>query len=167
MDTPAHINPLDKLLPLIATAVQEWQASNTPESIGISVKKLLDANSKKITMKLLGFDINYSQEWQLDHCNTRSGNSAAGDYLRESQSIAIKEWLATVMLPEVDKKMHKTISKQLQSEYEYRLNEKVRELVLAQVKKDAEELVNSIVVSNNAESFYKLTALINPEVTTK
>jgi hypothetical protein len=86
---PAQVNPVDSLLTSIACAVEEWKAKNTKEVIKTTVTELLDKESKQLTLKLLGFEDRWGK-WEVDHCNGRGGESAAGDYLRIAQKTAIQ-----------------------------------------------------------------------------
>lgn len=79
------INPLNDMLGVVLQAVSDWRAKNTESALKTRVHELLDRNSKEITMKLLGFDSRYVKQWELDHCNGRAGESAAGDYLKRVQ----------------------------------------------------------------------------------
>ncbi len=121
MKTTQPINPLDELLPVIAQAVADWQAIHTPDAIKKRVTKLLDESREEIVFKLLGFDKSWEGKWKLDHCNARSGESAAGDYLRNVQADAIKEWLSTIPLPTISPKMLADFKKQYQLEFNQRV----------------------------------------------
>jgi hypothetical protein len=57
------------------------------------IKSLLDKHQQQIILKLLGFDTNYNGSWELDHCNGRAGNSAAGNYLSQIAREQIPIWL--------------------------------------------------------------------------
>lgn len=76
-------------------AVKEWYAENGGKNaIRDRVFQMLDETRDEIIVKLMGFDNKWFGRWELDHCNGRSGNSAAGDFLREVAGDATKEWLA-------------------------------------------------------------------------
>lgn len=155
------VNPLDEALEHIAQAVEEWKATNTPEVLKRRVKALLDANSEKITLKLLGFKVDYKGAWDLDHYNGSSGNSSAGEYLQKHQSEAIQEWLKHLSLPKLSAKAHNEISKKLQSEYHSQLLSNTWTVARDAADRDAKHLVEMVASSNHIDNYLKLVAIIN------
>lgn len=153
--------PLDAILPHIAAAVGEWQNANSEEKVKRNVKDLLDKNSKEITMKLLGFNTNYSQEWELDHCNGRSGESAAGDFIRRTQQTAIEEWLKSATLPVLDEKTKKRLHKEAVDEYSSVIRQRIREFAYKQATQDAADLIKTITVSDQIDNYLKAMKLIH------
>lgn len=159
------VNPVDGVLEAIATAVAQWKENNTEASIKKKVTDLLNRNSEELTMKLLGFN-NRCDKWELDHCNGRSGNSAAGDHLRQVQQIAIQEWMKTITMPKLPDAVAKQLKKEMQSDYEYRLLKDVRDAVSAQATADAKDIVAKLTVSNQAENYLKVVKLLHPQTNT-
>ena len=100
------INVIDDAIPIIAEAVAEWKIRNSEEVLKRRVHALLDESSNEVVMKLLGFKESWGK-WELDHCNGRSGNSPAGEYLKNAQQGAIAEWLKTAALPKLPRSRHK------------------------------------------------------------
>jgi hypothetical protein len=72
-------------------AAQKW-LNDRKDNIGEAVSRMLDERLQEIVAKLLGFDNNWDR-WEVDHCNGRHGESAAGDWLREKSGDAVREWL--------------------------------------------------------------------------
>ena len=164
METTQPVNPLDELLPVIAQAVADWQAIHTPDAIKKRVTTLLDKSREEIIFKLLGFDKSgWDDKWSLDHCNGRSGDSAAGDYLRNVQSDAIKEWLGSVPMPSFTPKMLADFKKQYQAEFNQRVQYQLQKLITVEADKRAAELFKNISCSNQLDDFVKVMKLINPE----
>lgn len=153
-------NPIDTLLPVIGQAIAEWQQINTAEKVSANVKTLLDKQSQQITLKLLGFDKSYDG-WVLDHCNNRSGNSAAGDFLRKTQAEAIKEWLSTVTLPTLGDELKAALQKSAQKEYEHQISRKIRELTIQHAERTAKALVEAVATSNHIDNYIKMMRLID------
>lgn len=156
------INPLDQLLPAIATAVHQWKRDNTPEAITATVTRLLDKNSEEITKKLLGFTDTWGK-WELDHCNGRGGDSAAGDFIRKTQQAAIEAWLSTVLMPKLTPALAKSLNKQAQCEYAERLRGMVKQRVYALADRDAEAIIAGLVESTGIDKFIQTTKLLNQE----
>ena len=83
--------PMKEVIPLIEKAINEWHAKNQPEDIVEYIHKKLDKSRDEVLLKLMGFNKDtWKGDWVLDHCNNRSGNSIAGDYLKLVQQDAIK-----------------------------------------------------------------------------
>ena len=154
------INPVDSILPFIAAAVQEWKAENTEEKITRTITDLLNKESKRITLKLLGFEESCGT-WRVDHCNGRSGNSAAGDFLRRVQQEAIQGWLTSVSMPDLDKKTQNALLRDAKAEYQSTLSQMVRELARAQAKQDAQSLIEELVESKLTDNYVKAMKLID------
>ena len=164
MDNP--LNPIDSVLPVIAQAVIEWQVNNSPEAIKKKVTKLLNTSSDEITYKLLGFNKDsWDGQWTLDHCNGRSGESSAGDYLKNVQAKVIKEWLEGIPMPVMTPKILAGFQKQYQAEFNQRLEYKMSQLIKVEADKRATELFNSISCSTQLNDFLQVMKLINPEGT--
>lgn len=160
--TQKTVNPLDSLLPAIATAVNQWKANNTEESIRTKVTHLLEKHSNEITMKLLGFTDRWGK-WELDHCNGRSGNSAAGDFIRKTQQDAIEAWLSTVIMPNLTPALAKSLQKQAQRAYDEILRNSVKQRVQAIAARDINTVVEKIIDSSGIDKFIQTTKLLNPE----
>lgn len=155
-----ELNPIDELLPVIAQAVAAWKLNNTATVVKDKITRLLDANSKEITMKLLGFDQHWN-EWELDHCNGRSGNSAAGDFIRSTQAEAIKEWLAQVSMPSLDTKTKNKLIKQAQATYEDYLSKAVRAAIERKAIADADLVIAHLTQSQQIDKHLQVLKLIN------
>ena len=164
METTQPVNPLDELLPVIAQAVASWQAIHTPATIKKRVTELLDKSREEIILKLLGFDkCGWEGKWVLDHCNGRSGESAAGDYLRSVQADAIKEWLANIPMPVISPKMLSNFKKQYQQDFDQRVEYQLQKLITVEADKRAAELFKNISSSTQLDDYIKTMKLINPE----
>lgn len=72
-------------------AALKWLKENEPK-IEQLVRATLNRKVDQVVLKLLGFDHRY-ESWQVDHCNGRAGDSAAGDWLRERAGAAVNTWL--------------------------------------------------------------------------
>jgi len=161
MTTP--INVIDSAIPIIASAVAEWKKKHTKEMLTRQVTNLLDKASQEIVMKLLGFDIGYGKTWELDHCNGRAGNSAAGDYLRKAQSAAITEWLSTVKLPTLSEAEQKKLTAEMKHDYEYALKTAFSKLILAKAEADAAMLMNKLTASKQLDNYLAAMKLVSGE----
>ena len=99
----------------------------------------------------------------MDHCNGRSGESAAGDYLRQVQADAIREWLAKIPMPAMSTKMLSDFKKQYQTEFNNRVQYQMRRLIEQEADKRAEQLFKELTQSNQVNDFIKVMQLISPK----
>ena len=157
---PTIEKPIDTILPYIAAAVAEWKAEHTEEKVKATVIDLLEKQSKDIVLKLLGFRESCGK-WEVDHCNGRGGQSAAGDFLTKAQQGAIEEWLKTTVMPTLDKKTRDSMLKSAQSEYTYNLTRLVREYAISQAESDAKAVIAQLVESDQVGNYLKAMALID------
>lgn len=156
------VKPIDEVLPFITRAVADWKLKNNEELITKRVTEQLDKSSAEITMKLLGFNESWGK-WDLDHCNGRGGESAAGDYLRKVQQAAIQKWLETVQLPEIPSKLKAATVAEYKSEYQNALRQALYRLAMKQAEEDAQFLIGKLVASDRLDNYFKAVKLINPQ----
>lgn len=157
-------NPIDSRIPVIAQAVEEWKQQNSEKALADKTKRLLDTHSEQVVMKLLGFNKDRwnDSNWELDHCNGRSGNSTAGVFLEKAQAETIKEWLSTVAMPKLSelatKKLQKSIKEDFQRYYERALNEWVH----VEANKAAEDFFDKLVSESAINKHMQAMELISP-----
>lgn len=150
-----------ELITVIDTAIDKWMQDNSPEKISKEVKSKLDKYKDEITLKLLGFDKSYGEKaWKLDHCNGRAGNSAAGDYLRATQAVAIEEWLSTLTLPVLTPSQEESLLRDSQNNYYTAMRKAVLSKLTKKVEEDSTALINSMLPTLDVESFLKAKNLI-------
>jgi hypothetical protein len=126
-------------------AAQQWLAEHSaPGQIEQAVRARLDARLDVIVQKLLGFDCSsWGKDWELDHCNGRSGDSAAGDWLRKRVAAEAKEWLNEQAgnLP----KLPASAIKSLRNEYVDDLKRAINTLLEKKAMEAARNAVHSII----------------------
>lgn len=134
---------LDKVYIWVNQAVQEWLKKNDEKKIKRDVEIRLDKHRNEIIHKLLGFNDRWGQ-WEVDHCNGRAGNSAAGDFLRRHAQDKIEAWFKSQIdfpaLPE------KAII-DAQAEYMRELKNQLFVNVKHKAKIDAQKIIDDIVIS--------------------
>lgn len=156
------INIVDQMLPLIAETVQEWKNEHTGQRLKDRVKRLLNEHSEEVTMKLLGFNASWNK-WEIDHCNGRSGESAAGDFIRKHQSEAIHEWLTTVCLPVLDEKTKAQFQKQANQLYKETILYGLRKTVEQKAQKDLDALLKVVTTSDQVDNYIKTMQLLTSQ----
>lgn len=160
MTNPSNpINPIEVVFPIIAGVVEKWRAGIDATAIEKQVKKVLDAQGESLVLKLMGFSNKWGQ-WELDYCNGRSGESAAGDYFRKLHQQAIQEWMAnnfTLKLSDADKKR---ITRDVQREYVNAVAQGLAEAINEQANEDVKALVSQFVQSNQADNYLKIRELL-------
>ena len=160
LENPAHI-----VLSVVTQTIDAWKKENTPEVLKKKTKKLLDNNSEEIVYKLLGFDKDsWNGKWKLDHCNGRSGNSAAGDYIRKCQKETIDKWLAEVPLPTLKESMAKQITQEAERIYLGAFREAFKALVQSAAENQAQELFDSVSADLALKKYFKTINLLTDDV---
>lgn len=154
-----ELNPINDLLATVLKSINQWKEKNSEEVLNQRVHKLLDANAETIVLKLLGFD-NRWNKWELDHCNGRKGESAAGDYLRQVQQDAIHDWLKSVKLPELNKTLSAAMQKSLKQDYENFLRNSLYDYAREEADKTAKEIIESLFSRSKVDGMFKLQQLI-------
>lgn len=153
------LNPINDLLPTILKSIDQWKKKNSEEALTQRVHNLLDDNAKTIVLKLLGFD-NRWNKWELDHCNGRKGESAAGDFLRQVQQDAIQDWLKNVKLPELNKTLSAAMQKSLKQDYDRFLSDYLYQYAKDAADKTAKEIIQSLFSQSKVDGMLKLQQLI-------
>lgn len=148
---PASPEPelsVDSILQQVNALVESWAAKNlTPDALEKHITNLLEYHQKTVFLKLMGFDKRFGS-WELDHCNGRSGNSLAGDILRQKHTEAIKRFFEkhfpddTILefTPEETAK----IQEQYRSEYNRQVEYQIRELARKDATSDLARLLSNI-----------------------
>ena len=155
-------NPLNALIPVIATAVERWREDHSPKQIEAKVTRTLDNKSQEIILKLLGFN-NHWDRWELDHCNGRSGNSTAGDYMRQCHKDAIEKWLAKMTMPVLPKIINQQLKKSLQAEFNRSLEKALRDKVVAYANEEASRMFKELEVPSLLDNYMQTLQLIKKE----
>lgn len=132
---------------------EEALTEATREALGASgsaadvVREILARKREEIVVKLLGFDSRWG-EWDLDHCNGRSGDSAAGDYLRSRAGQAVKAWLDEQAgdLPELPKRAIDSLRREYLAAYESELGRALRQLAQSRAREDVQSVADRVVV---------------------
>ena len=162
MTTSIIVNPVDEVVTHIHAALSDWKSKNTPETIKATVTKQLDKAADEVLYKLLGFDFRYSK-WDVDHCNGRSGESAAGDYLRKHKQTAIEEWFKSAELPPMSAALKKALQKEASEYYKHALMERVRVHATTQASNDAAAIIAALVPSKTIDSYLQVLKLVYPD----
>ena len=71
---------------------QKW-LDDQKTKLESEVVQILNSRREEIVCKLLGFNKRYGNEWELDHCNGRAGQSEAGQLLASKIQPTVRAWL--------------------------------------------------------------------------
>ena len=159
--TDSNTHPLDDLLPVIAEAVERWRQANPPDLVTKQIHKLLDKHQHKVVLKLLGFDTSYSG-WTLDHCNGRAGESAAGDYLRNTARDAITDWFEQTFPVQVPDDVLQRLQENMQKEYVAQVRYIMQQKIRDRAQKDVQILLDKLAAPTQLENYLQLLKIINP-----
>lgn len=131
-----------------SAAAQAWVAE-AQKNIERSVRDILDARLVAIVGSLLGFQARFG-EWAIDHCNRRSGESAAGDWLRARARDAVKRWLdeQAGKLPDLPAAAQQA----LRSEYLHELRRHAREALIKRAVEEATAAVARILAGRSNDA---------------
>lgn len=136
--TKAKIDRAAQVAKWSEQAAAEWFDKHGSEAqVKYDVTKLLDSKREEIVANLLGFKIDW-REWQVDNCNGRSGESAAGDLLRKTAGKAVDEWLLAQAgaLPTLPKGAAKAFLR----EYAEALEDALRDRARSMAEEEAERI---------------------------
>lgn len=153
-------SPLNEVLPAIARAVASWKQTHTPEVVTANVNSLLDANSKRITMSLLGFNDSYGH-WTIDYNKDFNNYTPVGDYIKKANCIAIKEFLDNFKPPVLSKTELNKISADFKYDFKEELTRKLRIVATRLIEEQLKEIMDELTSSSAAEQYLKLVALID------
>lgn len=155
--------PIEKVFSRLVAAMDDWEQEKTPEVLRKEIFAELDKAKKEIVLKLLGFNKSYGGKWELDHCNGRAGESAAGQYLTTQVDVILKDWLKQITLPKMTDTFRKRIETQLQARYEERIVSRIYEAANKAADQTLAELTAAVVQSDIIDKYKQTHQLLNPE----
>lgn len=157
-------NPFQVVLESIVLALNEWHALHTPEEIKRDLFARMDKAQQEILLKLLGFNKDsWNGGWELDHCNGRSGESAAGDYLRTQQTENIKAWLDQVNLPKLPKKAIDSLIAEYQTKFDFEITRQLDAMAKKAAVGYMESLMSQLTETSAADQYNKVLELLKPK----
>ena len=145
----------------IQAAYMKWLAKNTPETIQKNCLNILDKSKDDILRALLGFEKDSwgRQEWKVDHCNGRAGESAVGDYLRRHQQATIDQWLSQVDMPKMTPSMKKSTEKEAFDLFVRTFTRTLEAKVTKYAEEQASTFFNTIIESQKTQVNAQMKAL--------
>jgi hypothetical protein len=128
----------------LARAISEWEKKNTEGVIRARVADTLKRGEDQIIRKLLGFDKDSwgRDDWKLDHCNGRSGNSPVGTYLASAVKAQFTAWLDGVI---ATFKPPKDMEKSILAAYKEAFGSAVKSHARKLAEQHAEEKIKALV----------------------
>lgn len=164
-DKPLTEHPLDALLPLVYQYMNEWHQQKSPDVLRRNIHAALDKSSREVLLKLMGFNNGWGGAWEIDHCNGRSGNSIAGEFLKKTQKEALEAWLKAVTLPTLTPKQEADILESMTKEYLSNFRSQIRKVAREKAQQDVQALVERITPAQTIDSFGQLLELLQPKDT--
>lgn len=155
-------NPFQVVLESIVLALNEWHALHTPEEIKRDLFARMDKAQQQILLKLLGFNNSWGN-WELDHCNGRSGDSAAGDYLRKQQAENIKAWLDQVTLPKIPKKVIDSLVAEYQSNFDREITRHLEVMAKQAATEYLDKVKAQLTETSAADQYNKILEMLRPQ----
>lgn len=131
---------VDKVLLDADKAAREWLREQAP-NVKDNVLRILDQRQTEIVAKLMGFSSSWGK-WEVDHCNGRSGESAAGDWLKSQAGEAVNAWLTAQAgkLPKLPEKAISSLRNEYKKTLEYELRQRLRERAILDAKDIAQKV---------------------------
>lgn len=151
-----------QLIQQIEKILDEWHQTNKESDLRKLIFDKLNKSRDDVLYKLMGFKPEYNNIWNIDHCNNRSGNSIAGDYLKATQGAVINEWLAQVAMPVLTEQMKHNLKASYQAEYQRVFQAKVKEFAAKQASDDAKEAVDLLAKGFPIDGYLQLKGLLEP-----
>lgn len=162
-ESTKETNPFDGIIDTYVNAIEIWKKNNPPEKIEQAVQAMLDKESQQLTVKLLGFDNRWGK-WEIDHCNGRAGESAAGDYLRKTQQQAIQDWFSKMKMPQMSAALKKEMNAFAVEKYTKGLKEAITAAVQQQITQDTQRIMASMNSSDALAPYQQAMKLLNPNL---
>lgn len=163
------IPTVEQLQERVADHLRDWLSTNAhvESRLRERVYAKLDGHADTIIVKLLGFNQSFNR-WELDHCNGRSGNSAAGDYLRKKLGPAVDEWLDAQVgkLPKLNADAVKSVRDEYSSMFRRALSARLWELAKSRADEKAVAIMAEVEERMLAATKTKPLIVDEPEVTT-
>lgn len=154
----------NKVEPAAKTLVQDYtealqkellkQISKRANSAEAEANRIIDkliqemeVNSRKILLKLIGFNNHWGNDWEVDHCNGRAGQTAVGDAMKQVFIQKTKDFIDehADKIFSLEKKELDQIIKTLKSEFIANVKRYSQDEIKDAANKFAIEQVNKIV----------------------
>jgi len=118
-------------------------------------ERLISTQLQRMIPKILGFNCDrWDQDWEIDHCNGRAGESLLGDLLRKKVIADATKW--------VEKQKWVTPSKKeveaLKREYREVFNNRVRTFVRDEAERKATQYIDGILREVTEEIVREVTS---------
>jgi len=135
-----------KILAQAQAAADKWLAQ---ESIESRVQSMLHSRLEAISAQLLGFNPprwSGDKNWEIDDCNGRTANTAAGDYIRQKVEASVKKFLDDLAgnLPPLPKSARRSLVKHYHERLEREIREELRRLAVEQAKEIARRIFDEV-----------------------
>src|SRR5690242_18794542 len=97
---PAHVK-VEDLLERAEKARDEWLEAHQ-DDLEAFIGRSLNHQLESVVAKVLGFDRRWGErDWEIDHCNGRSGNSFIGEAISAKAAGLAAQWLAAALEKEL------------------------------------------------------------------
>ncbi len=146
-------NNEQKLITFISTLHTIYDKALSTTNVG-SIQQEFESKLKQmkntILLKLMGFDDRYgNNSWEVDHCNGRAGQSVLGDRIRNAAQLALDSFLLDNnngisilnILNENKDRLEQTITKEFNTQLQYKVKTYIEAEVNSLAKKKVEQLV--------------------------
>ena len=134
---------MKKLVQEAEIEINKWISLHR-EKLKDDVSRRLDSRLEELISKYMGFN-NHWGKWELDHCNGRQGESAAGDFIKKEVATTCQEWLKKQAGNLMDIKLTANAIASLRSYYIECLEREIRDTLKYKAVSDAQEAVRKML----------------------
>ena len=146
----------NKAQEIFETKAQELVVDNY-KAIREKVDKLLEEATSNWIAKFLGFDKRWSHdEWEVDHCNGRSGESFVCNDLRIKVAKLTEEWMdKNFKVPKMNAQQLRSLQKEYGEQRDRYLRQRMEELAKQEVDRDFDQMMQQVVTFSPDDSEYE------------
>jgi hypothetical protein len=114
-------------------------------SLKSDLENAIDKGLQVILAKYLGFDNRYGR-WELDHCNGRSGNTAAGNFVKAEIQKVCPDYLKKQVgdLPDLPKETIEDLKKHYLKRLESEVKQALNDFAVKEGRKIAKQLMDDV-----------------------
>ena len=151
--------PNKEVISIVQAAINEWNRQNNLENIRDKVFSKLNQSRDEVLLKLMGFNDRWDQ-WEIDHCNGRSGNSVIADILYNLHKEALTDWVKENYSPKLTATQKQQIQSAYRASYFEYLRKSVRELAEQKARENAQKIVDQLVKVDDVDAYIQTMTLL-------
>jgi hypothetical protein len=143
---------INEILEEADTKAKTWLLK-TQSKMSEKVEQLLDTQFENTILKVFGFN-NHWGDWEVDHCNGRSGESNVGDWIKKHAEKDFTKWIEKNVkrLPKIPPKAIESLKK----DYQETLLRRLREYLYTAAEAEAKQIIDKYIKERFIENEVRL-----------